>query len=342
MTALTLLVPGLRGAGLAGRAKAGFPTPVAPALEWLLARADRQPAPPASDAALFQHFGLAIPTDADLPVAAITRLADGGETGPGWWLRADPVSLRPDVHGVYLADARALALTASEAAALAAAFNQWFVDDGVCLEALQPNRWYLRLADDPQLRTRPLVEAMGRDINPLLPCGPGQGRWHRLLTETQMLFYSHPLNQAREQQGRPLINGLWLWGGGVGPVRVASPAGACYADDPLARGLAQLSGMVLHPAPEQAEAWRHASAGADSLVVLEPARYDPADDDPPTWTEHVTALERDWFAPCRRWLQTGQLPTLRLQPGDGWTYTVTPAARRRFWRRPQPLMAAAR
>ena len=83
-----------------------------PALEWLLARADAGPVPTTLDEVLFELFGLPAPIDADLPVAAFTRLADAGKIGDGdWWLRADPVHLRADMHGgVFLADARTLAI----------------------------------------------------------------------------------------------------------------------------------------------------------------------------------------------------------------------------------------
>ena len=76
---------------------------------------------------------------------------------------------------------------------------------------------------------------------------------------------------------------------------------------------------------------------ADSLVVLETMHHDAADDDLAAWAYHVAELEYAWFAFCRRWLQTGKLAALRLYPGDGRVYTLTGAARWRFWRRSRPL-----
>ncbi len=309
--------------------------PAAPALAWLLARADAGPAPATPDEALFERFGLPVPAGADLPIAAITRLADGGAPGGDWWLRADPIHLRADLHGgVFLADARLLAIQPDEAAALVAAFNQTFAEDGLRLEAPCPDRWYLRLPADPGIRTQPLSAAIGRNINALLPGGPNARRWHTLLTEVQMLFHGHPLNQAREQHGQPMINGFWLWGGGLCPTGARAPAAGLYARDPLVRGLARLSGAAINPLPERAEDWREAAATEpDSLVVLEATRHDAADGDPTRWVEHVVTLERDWFAPCRRWLQAGKLTALHLYPGNGRRHTVTSAARWRFWRR---------
>lgn len=334
-TTLTLLIPGLLGAW---PDDLSAPRPAAPALKWLLARADHQAAAPTLDATLFTLFGLPVPTDADLPVAAVTQLADGGQPGDGWWLQADPVHLRPDLRGVFLADARTLAIEPVEAAALAAAFDQTFASDGLQLHVPCPERWYLRLPADPGIRTHALSRAIGRDINPLLPHGPNSRRWHALLTEAQMLFHNHPVNQTREQRNQPMINSVWFWGGGPLPAGARSPTAGLYAHDPLFRGLAWLAEAAINPVPHSADEWREATADeADSLIKLDLARYDRTDGDPLIWAEHIAMLERDWFEPCRRFLQKGQLKILHLYGDDGYCYTLTSAARWRFWRRPQPL-----
>ena len=339
-TTLSLLVPGLLERWASGHAPAEFPRPAAPTLEWLLARAEIDAAPPSADATLFQLFGLPVSDTADLPVAAVTRLADGGDPDDGWWLRADPVHLRPDQRGVFLVDARVLAIEPAEAQALVEAFNQTFAADGLRLDPLRLDRWYLRLPADSDsgLRTHPLIDAIGRDINPLLPYGPASLGWHALLTEAQMLFHGHPVNQAREQRGQPMINGLWLWGGGGCPSGARPPATGLYANDPLTQGLARLANAAVAPVPEHAGDWLDSVGGEpDSLVVLETMRHDPADGDLTAWADHVAELEYAWFAFCRRWLQTGKLTTLRLYPGNGRVYTLTSAARWRFWRRSRPL-----
>ena len=336
---LHLLIPGLLGPWPAASAGPAAPAPLAPALAWLLARAERHAAPPSPDATLCELFGLPA-SAADPPVAALTRLVDGGEINEGgWWLRADPVHLRADMRTVFLVDARALAIEPDEAGALVAVFNQTFFEDGLRLIAPRPDRWYLRLPADPGITTRPLFDAVGRDINSLLPQGPAGRRWHTLLTEIQMLFHQHPVNQAREAHNRPPINSVWFWGGGECPAAARSPAAGLYADDPLTRGLARLAGATVSPAPEYAEDWMDAATEPDSLVALETIRHELIDGDLEAWVDGVAALDRGWFAPCRRWLQTGQLATLYLYPGNGQRYTLTRAARWRFWRRPRPPSA---
>jgi len=102
---LHLLIPGLLETARFDSPAPPIPVATLPALRWLLARADPHPAPATTDELLLSLFKLTIPADADLPVAALTRLADGGAWDAGWWLRADPVHLRPDLRGVFLADA---------------------------------------------------------------------------------------------------------------------------------------------------------------------------------------------------------------------------------------------
>ncbi|HXH04027.1 MAG TPA: hypothetical protein VNN09_12005, partial [Candidatus Competibacteraceae bacterium] len=226
---LYLLIPGLLGPWPEAD-RPGFPCPRLPALERLLARGEgKDTASRGLEASLARLFGL---EGGELPVAAITRLAEGGEPDrEGWWLRADPVHLKADLHQIVLFDARHLQLRPDEAAALAAAFNRTFAGDGLILETPHPERWYLRLAADPGITTVTLAEAVGRDINPLLPAGPEARRWRALLTEIQMLFHLDPVNQAREAAGQPEVNSLWLWGGGRLPARLAAPVAALYAAD---------------------------------------------------------------------------------------------------------------
>lgn len=337
-TTLHLVIPGLLDAGPWLRLDPSFRPPNVPALAWLLAHATSTPVPVTTDAVLFELFGIPLPTDADLPVAAVSRLADGGVADDRWWWRADPVHFRPDLLSVFLADARVLAIEPAEAQALVAAFNQTFATDGLQLEARRPERWYLPLATPPQVRTQPLALATGRDLRALLPDGPAKGHWHKFLTEAQMLFHTHPVNRCREERGQPLISGIWLWGGGTLPPRAQAPAAGLYADDPLCRGLARLADAAISPAPLDAQDWQAAAAGEqDSLVVLETTRHDVADGEPAVWAEHVSALEQPWFDPCRRLLQRGELQTLHLYPGNGHCYTVTKTARWQFWRYPKPL-----
>jgi hypothetical protein len=153
-----------------------------------------------------------------------------------------------------------------------------------------------------------------------------------------MLFHSHPVNQAREAAGRPPINGLWPWGGGRLPMRLATPEAGFYATDTLSRGLARQAGLSVQPLPADATDWLDARGDEiDSLIVQESLRGPVADADPFDWQARLGSLERDWFAPLLTALRQGRLRWLELQAGDGRILRIDRRGLRRFWRRPQSL-----
>lgn len=361
-TTLHLIVPGLLGPWPFHRSDPAFPQPSVPALAWLLSRAYVSTAPVLVEAIQCQLYGFAAVPDADLPIAALTRLADGGDSDEGWWWRADPVHFHADLHGVMLSDARSLAIQPSEAEALAAAFNHTFAADGLRLDALRPERWYLRLASEPAVQTHSLAAAAGRDIRALLPYGPDKAYWHKLLTEVQMLFHTHPVNQRREHHNQPLISGIWLWGGGYYPSDIGTLLGeqsgieplpkatqdalsatapstsGLYANDPLSRGLARWVGEAINPVPENAADWFAAASGESaSQVMLETLRYDAIDSNYTAWSQHLLELEQHWFQFCQQGLKTGRLAVVHLYPGNGHRYSITSRARWRFWNYSKPL-----
>ncbi|HSD59770.1 MAG TPA: hypothetical protein VLC55_02840, partial [Burkholderiales bacterium] len=140
---------------------------------------------------LFARFGCT--RSGDWPVAPVTLLADGGDPGREFWLRADPVYLRADGARLVLADSAAFRISSDEAGALVQALNRHFRDDGLEFQSLRPDRWYLRLPAAPAMTTRTLQEAAGRGVDSCLPAGPDALRWHRLLNEVQMALHGHPV-----------------------------------------------------------------------------------------------------------------------------------------------------
>lgn len=56
----------------------------------------------------------------------------------------------------------------------------------------------------------------GQDIGDWWPTGAAWQPWRRLLNELQMTWHEHPVNEARSARGQAPINGVWLYGGGLG------------------------------------------------------------------------------------------------------------------------------
>ncbi|MDE2088694.1 MAG: hypothetical protein KGJ12_01595, partial [Gammaproteobacteria bacterium] len=289
---LNLVVPDLLGRLPGGEAARDLRIP---ATERLLARADRDvDAAGGFETRSFTLFGVESDPRHDLPVAAVTRLIDSPGTSEGWWLRADPVHLRPERDHLIVFDARLLDIRREEAQALVEEFNAAFGADGGRLEAATPERWYLSLAEDPGIRTHALRETVGRNPYEFLPQGEQGARWRRFLSEVQMLFHDSRVNAAREQRGEPALNSVWFWGAGRAPARVHADWARVWSDEPLARGLARIGGIEHAPAPATAADWL-AQTGTEGahLVVLETLCAGAWYGDRPAWRNAVQRFESE-------------------------------------------------
>ena len=278
----------------------------------------------------------------DWPIAPLTLAFDGGETAGAYWLRCDPVHLRPHRNQVRLLADATCEPTLDEARALVASLNAHFAQDALAFHAPHPARWYLRLDRTPALNTQPLPEVAGKDINRHLPTGSEMLHWHHLLNEIQMLLHAHPVNQEREARGQPPINSIWPWGGGVKPVVRGSHYTLLWSNDALALALAAASNMPSRPVPDSAEPLIDPAAGNTDkqLVVLPQLRVAARCGDVDQWRATLHALERDWFAPLRAALSARQLSGLALvalNDKQCLRYEVTGIDLWKFWRRIKPL-----
>jgi hypothetical protein len=309
-----------------------------PALEQLLSRADRTAFPGQGyEAWLCQAFGVA--PQPDWPVAPLTLAVDGGDAASGFWLRADPVHLRATRDRVLLSDASVLAIRADEAATLVAALNAYFANDTQQFLAPHPERWYLRLAGHPQIATRTLLEALGKDIYPLLPAGPQALHWHRMTNEIQMLLHAHAVNDVREERGEPAINSIWLWGGGVWPDLSTPAFHAVWSTDPLARGLAQSASLSAAQSADTATQWLESATTLrrddHHLIVLDHLMLPVRHGDLALWRERLSLLESGWFEPLLRALHKRRLNHLTIAAigtEHCIRFDVTPRGLLQFWR----------
>jgi hypothetical protein len=311
-----------------------------PALALLLARGRRRHADATSaEAWLGAQFGL--DQEEDSPVAPYSLLADGGEPGTGYWLRADPVHLKLEGNRLVLADSGHFSITPQEAESLADSLNAHFAGDGLTFYPLRPERWYLRLEPAPVLETTALPDAAGRSVDALLPRGADASVWRARLNEIQMLLHSHAVNTERERAGKLTVNSVWPWGGGRLSGAVSAPFNALWSRDPYAAGLAQAARIAARNLPERAADLLGASASVGvNLVVLDTLRSAAHYGEAHAWRERLAQLERDWFAPLLAALKEeriGMLSLVALGPQGMLAAEVTRGDLRRFWRRVKPL-----
>lgn len=179
---------------------------------------------------------------------------------PGFWLRADPVLLRPTLDNLILFPGNHLAITQAEAEALVSTLNHLFAEDGLTFYAPTSERWYVHCQHVPAATFTELQYVLGRQIDGFLPTGKHALLWHRYLNEIQMLFYTHPVNEARSLAKQQMISSLWFWGGGyypwppqpVQPYTIYSDAQEiCWQAQALAYPTCLFSGDTLPIAYEQ-------------------------------------------------------------------------------------------
>ncbi|HWR87976.1 MAG TPA: hypothetical protein VN277_06115 [Acidiferrobacterales bacterium] len=324
---VTLYIPGL------------FAGPSAPEpLLRLLVRADQLPGRAEGDTErLFALFGITPEAGRDLPVAAVTRVADMGVIDREWWIRADPVYLELGRESLVMR--AGLGLTQDESARLVAELNESLAQDGWLLKAPRPERWYLKPPAAAAITTTPLAAANGRNVHPLLPQGADYKAWHTRLNEIQILLYTSPVNAAREARGLLPANSVWFWGGGRLPQPGAEEWARVSSDDPLSLGLARLAGVPSGPVPMKSAELLAQPGDGDQLLVLGLPAPILSQADAEAWQAALERLVHDWLTPLMAAVHAGALAELTLVSDTGASFRYRRRHRWYFWRRPRPLAA---
>lgn len=316
-----LVVPGLLAGGGASRFAA---------LELLLARGRRS----AGEAQplegwVQQAFDLG---EGAYPAGALTLAAQGADPGGDAWARADPVHLRVIDDRLVVVPAEAFALRTEEARALCEALNAHFA--GMEFTAAQPRRWCARLAEIDESRSA--LEVAGTALELPRRAAP-------LLTEIQMVLHAHPVNEAREARGEPVVNSVWLWGGGRAP-RARAPWQSVAADDPAVLGAARLANARPRALPRSAREWlERLPQDGRHLAVLDSLRAALALA-PDTVQNEMEMLEHEWFAPLLGALRSRRIGMVTLRVPDAAEALGFETVRgdlRRFWRLPRPIKSYA-
>ncbi|MEJ0004344.1 MAG: regulator [Pararobbsia sp.] len=208
---------------------------------------------------LAAHYGLLAARAAtdDAPLAPYMLLADGGAPGDARWACVEPAHVQIARDHLVLIDPDTLGLADHEAATLLDAARPAFDALGIRVEAPTPRRWYVSGAALGELVAAPPLRAAGRSIEIWLPHDAGTGErsraWMKLQNEVQMSWFEHPLNAARESQGLPAVNGLWLYSQGTRAAHLNRPFAKVLSRSAATRGLglAQAPRSARRPKPSR-------------------------------------------------------------------------------------------
>jgi hypothetical protein len=303
-------------------------------LDRLLSRAAGSSMPGSDlDSVLLRSFGLQDTT----AIAPLTFLLDTGQAPAGFIMRADPVHLRADQSCVRLFESHSFNISMEEASALVASFNAFFAADGWHLDAPVADRWYLSSGRQPDITSPSPWSVAGEDIYASLPQGGSAREWHAMLNEVQMLFHGHDVNLERERQGRPVINGVWPWGGGVMPDGTSGDYTRVVTREPLAAALARHAGIATGTLPDEVSKLVAQAGEGVVLVVCDdlrwPARYNEIEE----WLAALDRLEQTLLAGLTDALAGRRIDSLRLMPCNGQCFTTTRRRQRAFWRMVRPF-----
>ncbi len=123
------------------------------------------------------------------------------------------VHVAPARDGAALIPAAELEISSDESAALYEAAAPYLADSGFTVEVFDTLHWAVTPPEGyrPACASPALVSITS--VNDWWTQDTEGRPWRRLVNELQMLWFDHPVNQAREARGLRPVNSVWLYGG---------------------------------------------------------------------------------------------------------------------------------
>ncbi|MDI1246371.1 MAG: phosphoglycerate mutase [Rhodoferax sp.] len=181
---------------------------------------------PPHERTLARALGLAV-SDGQIPWAALQAQAYPERADlNGGWAFVTLCHWQAGMHEVTLRQMPMQDLSAQESDTLLAAMRPFFAQDGITLYPDQPGHWLAHAEVFKELRSASPDRVLGRNLVPWMPTAAQASSLIRLMSEMQMLLYTHALNDAREARGALPVNAIWISGSGALPASRPDPAPA--------------------------------------------------------------------------------------------------------------------
>lgn len=254
--------------------------------------------------------------DTHPPLAALRSLGDG-LAGTGTWLCADPVNLDFIQQSLVLSPTAADTLTDADVASLVESLNEEFADQGRFVIAANDGNachWYFIPNNDasglPDLAACSRLAGRRIDADETRELLGRDGLFW--INRIQMSLNQHPVNQARDAAGLPLINSLWPWG--LGTLQHAPPPhfASASGDAAILRGLCQSTQTAL------SQRLRFESLPGNHLITDLRLANAISHDDLSGWQTAISQCVTDWITPVLAALDDskGKLQALTLISPD--------------------------
>lgn len=132
---------------------------------------------------------------------------------PAQWFNLTPVHWQAERDHVNLVEISQDDISIEEMKALVESIAPWLAEWGWHIHVTATNRWFIRTETPFNYFAPDLVLAQSGQLEHCLPHGNDLKKWQTLITEIQMLWHDHPVNQARAENNQLSINSVWLDGG---------------------------------------------------------------------------------------------------------------------------------
>lgn len=251
-----------------------------------------------------------------------------------FWLSIDPVQMIPDRDTLVLIPGRELAINEQESKQLLHSFNQHFAEDYVQGIYGNADQWFMQIKQPIDLQSTPLANAAYQSLNNAYPKGNAANYWRQLINETQMLFYSHPVNEQRRNKGLPEINSIWPWGEGSlhGANIKPRPNSAVFTHSEYLHGLALAAESQLCPEVSTYKDWQLQAKKGHNFIYLDRLAEQIPTMQIDEWLQVLEAFENEWIAPLITALEKKELQSVYLALGANKQFHITPKNLKRFWR----------
>ncbi|MEN9930708.1 MAG: hypothetical protein RL604_955 [Pseudomonadota bacterium] len=132
--------------------------------------------------------------------------------------RIEPVHIHAARDHLVLTSTQILDIQASEADALFDSVKDIFAEMSDVTHRSMPHKWFIESLALETLSTVSTSQAEGRNIDHWMPSDTsleGVARqWRKWQNEIQMIWFNHPVNEARQAEGMLSINSVWISGNG--------------------------------------------------------------------------------------------------------------------------------
>lgn len=272
-------------------------------------------------ASIVDELGLPCP---DEGLAALRMWGQTGDRPTVWIAAADPVYLEPRLDHLCLHALQRAGIPASDLRPLFDHLQSTLASDKCFGFARLGQYGYLRAEAGISTASVPAYVVDQREPGEFLPSGEHTVSHRNILSEIEMALHEHEVNERRLAEGKPPVNSLWLWGGGLAPEKVTRPQPPAFTDDPLLLGYWESATAVADLWPGNFEAC--AEASLHGFVAVTPE----LDDHP----DHL----HDYLDELRGLLRSRRVSRLILLFRDGLRAEVRRSHTIKFWRRDSELL----